>query len=94
VCEDQVGGHEGGEDRRCAKVAYHWQALADLGAAEPAESEHRNHHREIAGNFPVLQNKEGYKSRKQNIDRQRHDADTEVDQPPPALRPVALGSAL
>ena len=82
-------GDEGREDRARPDGAQHRQALADLGAGEAAEHEHRDHRRRVGLDL-ALEGQDRQERDEDEIDRDRDDADLEVHQTPPALGPERL----
>ncbi|GJD76721.1 hypothetical protein CFIICLFH_4980 [Methylobacterium goesingense] len=83
---DQRRGDEGGEDRPRPDLAQDRQALADLRAGEAPQHQDGDHRR-CVGLDLALGGQHPEQHHQNQVDRQRDDADLDVDEAPPALRP-------
>jgi hypothetical protein len=83
-------GDEGGEDRRRAQMAQHRHVLAEFAAGEAEQAHDADHHadlrRELARHGVI-----GDHRREHDVHRQGDDADAQLHDLPPAVRPEALG---
>jgi hypothetical protein len=93
MMEGQERRDEGSKNRRRANVTDDRDALAQFGAGEAAHRQQNDRHQNIGRYGPG--GGEPANHRKQNQEnRQRHDADLEINDRPPAFRPKAFGIAL